>query len=215
MSPDAECGMSDFGARFNVSRETLLRIEAYRELLVLWNARINLVSASTIQNFWTRHATDCAQILDVAGSGVRSVIDIGSGAGLPGLILAALLSDRFDDYRTCLVEVQPKKCAFLREAARALDLKVEIENRKIEEVAPAKYDMVTARAFAPLSKLLELAQPYAQLGARPLFLKGEDVPKEIIEASTKWKFCYKTTQSITHNQGCVIEISDLMRVSPK
>lgn len=212
MLPEVNLGMAEFGEKFNVSRETLSRINTYRELLILWNARINLVSASTITDFWSRHAADCAQILDVAGENIHSVIDIGSGAGLPGLIIAALLKDKSRMQQITLVEAQSKKCAFLREASRTLDVKINIENKKIEDLSPAKYDLVTARAFAPLTKLLDLSLAYSQLGARILFLKGEDVSKEINEASTKWKFCYKTTQSITHKHGCVLEISDLMRL---
>jgi 16S rRNA (guanine527-N7)-methyltransferase len=204
-------GMTEFGERFNVSRETLLRINAFRELLILWNRRINLVSTSTIDDFWSRHAADSAQIVDIAGDNSKNIIDMGAGAGFPGLMIAALLAEKTNDYQVTLVEMQPKKCAFLREAARTLGVKVNVENKRIEELAAKQYDLVTARAFAPLIKLLSLSEPYAQLGARMLFLKGEDVQSEIDEASTKWKFCFKTIGSITHSKGCVIEIFDLAR----
>lgn len=207
MSHDEE--RASFAERYNVSRETLLRLDRYYQELKLWANRINLVSKSTLDDFWTRHALDSAQVIDVAGGELKSFIDMGTGAGFPGLILATLISQKHQDYDICLVDTNSKRCAFLREAARLLDLKITIKNQKIEEVVPKKYDFVTARAFAPLNVLLPLSLPYSQLGARLLFLKGEDVENELKETSTNWDFCYKTTPSISHKLGCILEISEL------
>jgi 16S rRNA (guanine527-N7)-methyltransferase len=196
---------------FDVSRETMDALERYRILLLKWAGHINLVGPSTLVQFWQRHILDSAQILMQAGTRQLSVADFGSGAGLPGLVLAALINDKSTDYKVHLVEASAKRCGFLREAARTLDIKAEIIQQKIEDVSPIKVDLVTARAFAPLEKLLGYASPWAQLGARIIFLKGSDVQSEIDEASTKWAFQSRINKSLTDPRGCVVEILDLRR----
>jgi 16S rRNA (guanine527-N7)-methyltransferase len=201
-----------FQTAFNVSRETMEALERYKLLLVKWSKQINLVGPSTLKHFWERHALDCAQVFQIIGPEVRRIADFGSGAGLPGLILAALLADRGDNYEVTLVELSGKRCAFLREAARALNVKVTIVQEKIETVDAVSVDLVTARAFAPLDKLLNYAHEWAEKGARIVFLKGEDVQREIDEASTNWAFRSKINTSVTDARGCVLEISDLKRL---
>jgi 16S rRNA (guanine527-N7)-methyltransferase len=191
---------------YNVSRETIDRMEAYRLLLVKWATQINLVGPSTLNHFWERHALDCAQLLPIIGSEVRSVADFGSGAGFPGLVLAALQSNIAADFHMTLVEASGKRCGFLREATRALGVNVSIIHNKIEAVSPQAVDVVTARAFAPLSKLLTYAHPWAQLGARIVFLKGGDVQREIDEASTNWSFQSRLNASVSDSRGCIVEI---------
>jgi 16S rRNA (guanine527-N7)-methyltransferase len=196
-------------ARFNVSRETLLALESYEALIKKWAHQINLIGPSTINHFWTRHVLDCAQLLPLSGSGTTKAADFGTGAGLPGLILARLLQDQVDHGQMILVEASAKRCGFLREGARTLGVNVKIIQEKIETVMPEKVDFVTARAFAPLTKLLEYSYPWSQQGARLVFFKGEDVQREIDQASTNWTFQSRVTPSITDSRGCLVEIEDL------
>jgi 16S rRNA (guanine527-N7)-methyltransferase len=196
----------------DVSRETMEAFERYRQLLLKWAVQINLVGPSTLAHFWERHILDCAQLMSIMGETTGSVVDFGSGAGLPGLVIAKLFKDRGRESSVTLVEVSAKRFAFLREAARALDVHVTIIQEKIEVVPAIPVGVVTARAFAPLSKLLDYAQPWAELGARVVFLKGEDVQREIDEASTNWAFRSSVSRSGTDSRGCVIEISNLQRL---
>jgi 16S rRNA (guanine527-N7)-methyltransferase len=199
-------------ADFNVSRETLECFERYQALLIKWAGQINLVGPSTLSHFWERHMLDSAQVLPVAGNNTLTLADFGTGAGLPGLVLARLLKDQNDASHVTLVEVSGKRCGFLREAARALDVSVTIIQEKIEDTKPFGVDIITARAFAPLEKLLGYSLPWMQLGARALFLKGEDVQHEIDQASTNWSFQSRVTQSLTDSRGCVLEITNLQRL---
>jgi 16S rRNA (guanine527-N7)-methyltransferase len=212
MKDDEEIARVRFETDYNVSRETMNGLERYRLLLVKWAKQINLVGPSTLEHFWQRHVLDCAQVLRVAGNKMCSVADFGSGAGFPGLILAALLADKRSDYKVTLVEVSGKRCGFLREAARALNVKVTIIQEKIEVVEPFAVDLVTARAFAPLDKLLDYTHAWAEKGARIVFLKGEDVQREIEQASTNWAFQSRINTSVTDSRGCVVEILDLKRL---
>ncbi len=212
MTKEEDYAKQRLSSDYNVSRETMLALESYRDLLVKWAAQINLVGPSTLQHFWARHVLDCAQILPIAGTEARSFADFGSGAGLPGLIIASQLADISPSYEVILVEASAKRCGFLREAARTLGLKVSIIQEKIETVVPTRVDVVTARAFAPLEKLLAYAAPWGEMGARIIFLKGEDVQREIDQASTRWAFQSKIKPSVTDSRGCVVEITDLKRL---
>jgi 16S rRNA (guanine527-N7)-methyltransferase len=212
LSANEQAAKERFVAEFNVSRETLDYFERYRALLIKWAAQINLVGPSTLSHFWERHMLDSAQVLPIAGQRINTVADFGTGAGLPGLVLARLLKDQNDASHVTLVEVSAKRCGFLREAARALDVSVTIVQEKIEDTKPFGVNIITARAFAPLEKLLGYSEPWMQLGARALFLKGEDVQHEIDQASTNWSFQSRVTQSLTDSRGCVLEIINLQRL---
>jgi 16S rRNA (guanine527-N7)-methyltransferase len=194
---------------FDVSRETLEAFEGYEALLRKWAPQINLIGPSTLAHFWERHILDCAQLLPLASPQTVSMADFGTGAGLPGLIVARLLRDRNPNSEAVLVEASAKRCGFLREAARALDVAVRIVQDKIEVTTPIKVDLVTARAFAPLEKLLGYAHPWSKLGADLILFKGEDVQREIDKASTNWTFRSRVTKSVTDSRGCLLEVFDL------
>ena len=212
MHDTEERARSQLEIEYDVSRETIEALGRYHLLLDKWSKQINLVGPSTLKQFWSRHVLDCAQLLPVAGPSVSTIADFGSGAGLPGLILATILKDRRSDSLITLIDVSAKRCAFLREAARVLDVKVQIQHQKIQDVDIFPVDLVTARAFAPLEKLLGYSHPWAMQGARLVFPKGEDVQREIDEASTNWSFQSKITLSVTDSRGCIIEILDLKRL---
>ena len=198
-------------AHLRVSRETLARLEAYRVLLEKWSARINLVGPATLPHFWVRHVVDSAQLVPVAGPSAKTWLDVGSGAGLPGLVVAILIDD-IPEAAVTLIEPSAKRCAFLREAARATGARVRVIEAKIEAVEAFPVDVVTARAFTSLRNLLASSQPWMALGARALFLKGADLGTEIAEASTFARFETKVHPSPSDPRGCVVEVSEVQRV---
>ena len=206
-------GPEQFAEAFKVPRETIHRLICYADLLSEGQARANLVSAKTLPQLWDRHFADSAQILRLApGAGVW--LDLGSGAGFPGLVIAILQANHAN-FRMHLVESTAKKCAFLTEVTRATSAPVEIHCMRIEELSQSatslKPDIVTARALAPLPHLLELAAPWLKSGARGLFLKGRDAGKEIESAKRRFNFTCYLHQSITAEDSFILEISHLAK----
>ncbi|CAN1495830.1 GidB Predicted S-adenosylmethionine-dependent methyltransferase involved in bacterial cell division [Caulobacteraceae bacterium] len=195
--------MSDYG----VSRETIERFLAYQAILTKWAPRINLVGASTLGSFWDRHILDSAQILPLARAEARSWVDFGSGAGFPGLVIAALVQP-LNGGQVTLIEASTKRCGFLREAARAMQVQVDIINDKLENVKPRPVDIITARAFTALDRLLAYAEPWQGPQTQALFSKGEEVSSELAQASTNWLFKSTIHPSLSDARGCIIEITE-------
>ena len=204
----------DFAQSFDVSRETLERLEIYADCLVEWNRAINLVAPTTIEHLWQRHIADSAQVLAYATDS-RNLVDLGSGAGFPGLTLAILLRDQ-NDTLVQLVESNGKKCAFLRHVARQTGAPVEIIEARIETLSDkhtlGKVDCITARALAPLGKLLGYAAPLFAENTKALFMKGREVTRELDEAAKDWSFEVQLHQSRTDPDGQIVEISKLKAV---
>ncbi len=172
-----------------VSHEIAARLDRLVEMLLDWQQRINLVAHSTIPTVWTRHISDSLQLIDLAPQ-AKVWIDLGSGAGFPGLVLACALADD-PQAAVHLVESNGKKANFLREAAAHTGVPAKIHHVRIEDFAKkfgARPDVITARALAPLSETLGLAHPLSKTGAQGLFLKGQDVAFELTEATKYWKF---------------------------
>jgi 16S rRNA (guanine527-N7)-methyltransferase len=201
----------DFAAAFDVSRETLERLETYETLLRQWQKAVNLVAPSTLGGIWHRHFADSAQILRVAPESARSWVDLGSGAGFPGLVVAILLGGA--GARVTLIESDSRKCAFLREVARKTGTTVDILSTRIEQAATqAKLEppeVVSARALAPLDRLLGLAAPLFTPSTVGVFLKGRDAALEIKTAAKAWTFAVEMVPSITEATGRVVGIRDL------
>ncbi|MCK0197501.1 16S rRNA (guanine(527)-N(7))-methyltransferase RsmG [Ancylobacter sp. 6x-1] len=190
-----------------VSRETEDRLVAIVALLEKWQKTINLVAPATLPEIWTRHIADSLQLVALAPGAVRWV-DLGSGGGFPGLVVAAARADD-PGMDVTLVESDSRKAAFLREAARIGELPVTVLPNRIEAVAERiapGVEVVSARALAPLPKLLELAAPFLAQGARGLFLKGQDVDNELTEASKSWKIQATTHPSLTHGEGRILVV---------
>ncbi len=204
-------GKSAFIDEFNVSRETIEKFEIYEAHLKKWAPKINLISLSTIDDIWSRHFNNSAQIIKKFDNMPRSIIDFGTGAGFPGLVIAAFIAQEINDYKITLVDENHKRISFLRETARAMDLRIEILHSKVEALVPQKYEILTARAFAPLDKLLDLSHTYAQEGARLLFPKGKDVRNEIEIAQRKWNFNFEIEVFDKTTGSCILEISELER----
>lgn len=190
----------------SVSHETETRLRTYAELLVKWQARINLVSNTTLPELWGRHFLDSAQLVAHLPAGSK-VIDLGSGAGFAGLVIAAF------GYEVTMVESDQKKVAFMMEVARQASISTaRFENVRIEKATPQKADYVTARALADVSQLLEYAEPYIQMGAQCLFLKGDRVNEELTLASQKWHMDFDVSPSLTDPQASVLLIRKASRV---
>ena len=193
-----------------VSRETEERLERYVALLLAWQPKTNLIAPSTIASIWTRHIADSLQLLALAPT-ARIWIDLGSGGGFPGIVLACALADE-PNAMVHLVERNAKKAAFLREAIRVTGGRgtvhlADIENYVDSDPPPADY--ITARALAPLNVLLGLVAPLLQQGARALFLKGQDVEAELTEATKYWTVQAKLHPSRTNADGRIVEIEQI------
>jgi 16S rRNA (guanine527-N7)-methyltransferase len=199
-------GPEEFAAVENVSRETLARLKAYVGLLNDWNTRHNLVSEASLADVWRRHIWDSSQLAPLIPATAKTLADLGSGAGFPGMVLALLLEDKI---KVSLFEATGKKCAFLKEVASRLNLAVDILNQRTEEAERQIFDAVTARACAPLSKLLGYAQHFAGKNTVCLFLKGENVDVELTEASKFWRMQTVRHVSRTHEKSVIIQISNL------
>lgn len=205
----------DFEAAFSVSRETLERLKLYEVLLQRWQKTINLVAPSTLTQIWGRHFADSAQIVGVAPVDAKSWVDLGSGAGFPGLVAAIMLAPR-GQTRVTLVESDSRKAAFLREVARIVAVPVDILPLRIESAATRaslrQFDVVSARALAPLPRLLELAIPFCGPQTVCLFLKGRDVNRELQAAANEWKFDFVLVPSSTDPEGCVVVVRNARNV---
>ena len=202
---------SDFSKKFDVSRETMARLTCYVTLLTKWNRNINLVSAKSLEDVWRRHVLDSAQLIlylpPRPATRPLVLLDLGSGAGLPGLVLAATT-----DAQVHLVESDGRKAIFLREAIREMELSVQVHESRIEDMADVLADVVTARALAPMPALLNQASRFLiRRGESPcgLFLKGKGVAKELTLASKRWKMSVESFSSLSDPQGAVLHIQDL------
>jgi 16S rRNA (guanine527-N7)-methyltransferase len=183
-------------------------IEAYRLMVTAANTQMNLVGESTLGDFWRRHFIDSAQLAWFAPD-ARVWADLGSGAGLPGIILAILMKGRLGA-RVHLIESVAKRARFLSDVATALDLPVTLHHARAESLK-LKVEVVTARACAPLARLLGFAQPYMARGARGLFLKGQEVDAEIATARATWRFQAETLSSLSDPRGRVLSVMELAR----
>ena len=204
-------GPEAFAAAFDVSRETVDRLRTYESLLRHWQKAVNLVAPATLDAVWHRHFADSAQLL-ACGEEARSWLDLGAGAGLPGLVIAILLANR-GDVSVHLVESKARKCAFLADVARETGITVDIYEARIESlVGDARVtgpDIVTARAPAPLPDLLALAAPFFEPHTKGLFLKGKGVETELAAAEARFAFAATLHPSRTDPSGRVVEIRDL------
>jgi 16S rRNA (guanine527-N7)-methyltransferase len=199
-----------------VSRETQERLEGFIGLLLRWSAHTNLIARSTLPMVWTRHIADSLQLLPLA-SGAKRWIDLGSGAGFPGLVIACALAGE-QGVEVHLVESIGKKAAFLREVAEQLQVPAIVHAVRIEDFGKNlqfKPDVVTARALAPLDELLKLAHPLLRAGALGLFPKGQDVEAELTKASKSWNIEASLAPSKTNPESRIVAVTKLRRRSEK
>lgn len=199
--------------RLGVSRETAARLDAYVGLLIRWSPALNLVSRTTLPDVWTRHIEDSAQIWPLAPGAARTWLDLGSGAGLPGLVIAAVAHDQRTEMRVTLVEADVRKVAFLQAASRAMGISPAIVNARIETANLLPADVISARALAPLDRLLDLAVPHLAPQGRCLFHKGAGVASELTQAALPWHSRMTTHRSLTDPSAVILEIQEPSRAS--
>ncbi len=192
---------------FSVSRETLARLDAVIETLDAWRGRVNLIGPGEWPVIWWRHVADSLQLVPLL-EGAERIVDLGSGAGFPGLVIAAALSGRS---HVILVESTGKKCAFLRAAGDVASLDLEVRQGRIENLPPFQVDAVTARALAPLPKLLNLAEMWTSNGAFCVFPKGESAEEELTAARGGWNFQLESVASRTAPDARVLKLSKVKR----
>ncbi len=201
MTPDA------FAAAAGVSRETLDRLRRYADILVKWNRRINLVGQGTLPHLWHRHMLDSAQLYPLIADPDAPLVDLGSGAGFPGLVLAAIGATDVH-----LIESDRRKCAFLGEAARAIGVPVTIHAERIQDVRPFIARTVVSRALAPLADLLDLTDNFSNEHTVFLFLKGRTVEQELTRARKRWSMQVDKIQSRADPQGTILRLEAISRV---
>ncbi|HEY2070488.1 MAG TPA: 16S rRNA (guanine(527)-N(7))-methyltransferase RsmG [Rhizomicrobium sp.] len=198
-------GPEEFAATANVSRETLARLKTYVGMLGEWNVRQNLVSAKSLEDVWRRHVWDSAQLSALIPDAARSLIDLGSGAGFPGMVLALLRPE----LAVVLTDSTAKKCRFLEEIAQRTGANVTVRNARMEAMPHQTFDAVTARACAPLGELLSYAQRFQGRGTVNLFLKGQSVAVELTQARKSWRMKVQEHPSLTDPSGTILEIREL------
>lgn len=186
---------------------TRTRLEAYLALLVKWQSRINLVAPATLADAWSRHILDSGQLFALMAGHPGPVLDLGSGAGFPGLVLAIMGRDD-----VILVESDRRKAAFLQEAARVTATKVAIEACRIEALRPIRAGIVTSRALASLSELLHYARPFADKSTLYLFLKGERAEDELTTARERWNMSVDKTPSRSDGRGVILRLEGVTDV---
>ncbi|MGI9364863.1 MAG: 16S rRNA (guanine(527)-N(7))-methyltransferase RsmG [Rhizobiaceae bacterium] len=205
---------SDASQFANVSRETQRRLTDFHDLLVQWQAKTNLIANSTLDQIWQRHIFDSLQVYEALGE-AGSIIDIGSGAGFPGLVIAILLAEEGRG-SVHLIESNGKKCAFLNACIRKAGLReagvsVQVHNQRVEHALPnlAPAEVITARALASLDDLLRLTQSHLAAGAVGIFPKGRDHKKEIEFARRNWQFDCTLINSDLQEGSVILKISEL------
>lgn len=197
-----------FQAASGCSDQALADLESYRSYLADWNQRMNLIGPATLDIYWNRHAWDSAQLLRLAPDALTWA-DLGTGAGLPGIVLAILGKDR-PGFHVHLVESMAKRCRFLTEVVTGLQLPATVHQSRAEDLSLA-VDIVTARACAPLSRLLGYGRPYLTRGAVALFLKGQDVAAELEEAARSWDFEAEVLPSLSDVRCRIVRVRRLGR----
>jgi 16S rRNA (guanine527-N7)-methyltransferase len=206
-----------FASQFNVSRETLKRLEIYETLLRQWQKGTNLVAPKTLDHIWHRHFADSAQLLALAPDSAKW-LDLGSGAGFPGLVIAICSANR-EDSHVHIIESNARKCAFCQEVVRETGCSVEIHCDRIESLVGSTrfggIEIITARALSPLDQLLALAEPFFKAGTTGLFLKGRNAGKERAEAEENWTFQGQLYPSVTDSEASIVQITDLRRKGQK
>ena len=195
-----------FPRLLGVSRETHDGLEVYVSLLQAWQKKINLVSRETVDSIWERHVWDSAQLACSLPDKKASITDLGSGAGLPGVVLSVLGYSNLT-----LVESNSKKTAFLKAVKRKLGLSYEVAESRIEDMDNREVDVIVSRALASLDLLLTYSEKFISSETRLVFLKGKGFQKEITEAEKKWVFHVETKQSITSEEGRVLILSGVRR----
>jgi 16S rRNA (guanine527-N7)-methyltransferase len=204
--------INTFSSIYSVSRETNNNLIKYEKMLIKANKKLNLIGKSTIKQIWHRHFLDSAQVIDFICKNDKTILDLGSGAGFPGLILAILGKDRKESFKVMVIEKSPKKATFLKKIVNELNLNVEVINKNImSESVKFNNDVFVARAFKPLHEIFELIHSKAKNWRKIIVFQGKTGKKNIIQASKTWDIQYKERESITSSDSLILEISELRK----
>ncbi|MBO4643746.1 MAG: 16S rRNA (guanine(527)-N(7))-methyltransferase RsmG [Alphaproteobacteria bacterium] len=195
--------------RLDLSEQVIEKLDKYVDLLEAEQAKMNLIGASTLPVVWTRHVLDSAQLFRYLLPSDRVVLDLGSGAGFPALVLAAM--DTEQKYVFHLTESEGKKADFLNKVIEVCALKAVVHNKRIEQMKNFGADVITARALAPLDKLIRYALPFFKPGTRCLFMKGAKAEEELAQALKKYKCGVKKIKSVSSEDGIILELSEVKK----
>ena len=202
-----------FATSAPISPQSLQDYQIWEQQLQKWNARINLVAPNSLPDFWSRHALDSAQIVPHIPKDAQTIVDFGSGAGFPGLAIAIAAKHQDSGRVVHLLESSGKKSSFLKSVSRETGLKTVIHAKRIEAVPSLQADCITARAFAPLHRLLPMATLHLKSGGQLVLLKGERADDELENVSEDWSFEVEKQPSLSNESGCILILRDLRPVS--
>lgn len=197
--------------RMDVSRETSERLRMFAELVGKWTKQINIIGSGTTDDIWDRHIVDSAQIFPLAPENFSHWVDLGSGAGFPGIVIAILAAQDNPTAAVSLVESDQRKAVFLRTAARVLGLRVRILAERVENLPPLEADVISARALGALPMLLSLAHPHMTTGGVAIFPKGRRATEELAAAKVTWRFDHDGTPSMTDPDARILRIERIRR----
>ena len=196
----------------NVSRETIKRLRIFESVIKRWAPAINLVSRNDRDYIWERHIADSLEMVGVAPASFQHWLDLGSGGGFPGVVVAIIALENKTAGRVTLVESDKRKAVFLREALRETGSHAEVVNERIESIAHQDADVVSARALASLTSLIDLSTPHMTTPAVGVFAKGKKWREELREAQQKWSFKYTHHQSKLNPEAAILKIEGISRV---
>jgi 16S rRNA (guanine527-N7)-methyltransferase len=196
----------------DVSRETLNTLKLFEALVLKWTSAINLIAPSTRSDVWTRHIMDSAQLVEFIPPHAQLLCDLGSGGGFPAAVIAIMSNERVPNLSVTCLESDKRKCAFLRTAARECQIALTVIDQRIENVPSINADVVTARAVAPVSALLDHSKRHRHPNGTCLFLKGASAKKEVSEAQKLWHFEPRFHASRTDPTASILEIGEFSRV---
>lgn len=201
-------------AQFDVSRETFKRLEVYAATLKKWNPKINLVSKNSLEQLWSRHILDSMQVFSVPDDlhKVGHWLDIGSGGGLPGVIVAILAAEKTPELKVSLIESDQRKSAFLRNVARECGISIAVTSDRIELAEPRATDVLSARALADLDQLLAYTERHCSKDGVSIFPKGANWKKEVDNARERWRFDFEAITSLTEPEAVILKIKGVERV---
>lgn len=200
-------------SQYNVSRETIEKLEKFAELLKEWNLKMNLVSRNSLEMLWERHILDSAQLIDYIPPTTKCLLDIGSGAGFPGIVLAILMQEKNSNAKIILVESITKKTVYLKDVCEKLGLNnVRVENARVENLNISQPDIITARAVAALDILCKYMNKVAGNKCESLFLKGRSYEEEVLAAKQNWQFNLKVLKNRYCENGVILNLSRLRKI---
>jgi len=210
---DRSIQIDTFNRISRVSRETIISLEKYEEMLIIANKSLNLIGNSTVPEIWNRHFLDSFQLIDFIDKNEKSLVDIGSGAGFPGIILAIAAKDKKIPLKITLVDKSTKKIIFLKKIIKELNLNAQTLNKNIlDDDTKIKDDIIVTRAFKPLSVILKLIHNKGENWKKIFIFQGKTWRKELQHASKNWDIKYKQRRSITNSDSVILEIENLKKI---